>query len=279
MYSININDLFKDASILLEKYIAKSNQPLSAGPLLQKNIVKLLNLFNRPPKFNFKINLDIYNYLFKQVDNGSYNKLETATRLILQSLGYVNVFDKNVFKFILYNKILINAIHESLNRAIFKTNDFEDKEYNKIELKPISSLIDDVTANRNTYVMLFILDLLPFDTVSIMHDILNMLAAINYKEIHALYLTPCLVYLQYISEVMQKTYKYLYNTSVITDALIFLFLYMRYNNSNIQQFKILKYPAIEFNYEFYYKQYLQQFVEAEKNKVSNFVLTKRLNNK
>ena len=278
MHNKNILELFDEANILLEKYIAKNNAPLSAGPLMQKNIVRLLNLFNKPPVLKYKINKDIYDYLFKQVDNKSYSKLENAVKLILQNLGYVNIYSEDVFKFVLYNKILINAIHESLNNNIFNASDFSSKkDYEKAELTPVSDIISKFVADRNTYVILFVLDLLPFDTVSILQDTMDMLAEIKYPEIQALYLTPCLAYLEYISEVMQRTYKYLYSTTVITDALVFLFLYMRYNSSIINAFKKVKYPNINFNYEYYYEQYLKDYVEAEKNKLNNFVLTKRLN--
>ena len=265
----NLNTLL---SLNLEAYIPSENIPQSAGPLTKSNIVRLLNFFSKPRLFKYFINRDLYDTLIKQFKNNNFAKIKNSTILLLQSLGYVNVYNDDFFKFVMYNKILITAVHKSLSNLILVDREIKNE---KTKLEFATEITKTFANDRSSYPILFALELLPNDTSSLLADNITLIKEIDDKELIALYLTPNLVYLQFITELLVKTHQSLYNVAYYTDAIVYLFLFMRYNviTNYIQEYKAIKYPAIKFDYKKIYDLYLKDYVEEEINRMLNYTVT------
>ncbi|MGC8620279.1 MAG: hypothetical protein ACP5LA_07280, partial [Thermoplasmata archaeon] len=160
----DLNDLL---NINIEAYIPSENIPQSAGPLTKSNIIRLLNFFNIPRLYKYYINIDLYNFLIKQFNNNPLTKIKTSTILLLQSLGYVNVYNDDFFKFVMYNKILITAVHKSLSNLILVD---KEKKNEKIKLEFATEITKKITSDRASYPILFALEFLPNDTASLLAD-------------------------------------------------------------------------------------------------------------
>lgn len=255
----------------------QGNIPGSAKQYTQDSIIKLINFFNKPTKVNFKVEKHLYELLVNPLAEKIEKKstIHASLNYVMNTLGYQTFYSKKFVSYALALKVLVTAVNDAFKSGIIvdsRKKFILEKEPNIVNL---NELIQKYIDAKNDYINLFLIELIPNDTVSLLVENAEYLEQIDNKELLQLFLTPNIAYLQFTNEILIETYKSVMRASYYTDAIIFLFLFMRYHaiTKYIQKYKIIKYPKIKCNYNDLYEYYFKKSVDIQLNKLETFVMT------